>query len=669
MDKIWQDAAWADYLYWQTQDKKTLKKINRLLQSIDRSDDDCQGQPEPLKGDLSGFWSVRIDAKNRIVFGLRITAWRLHNVVRTIGTNEKRRSFHEFSRISFRGGCFYCLYTADIQPRKRPLTFYCIITDIERTGGIFLAVTKLELTWVGKDEPMQKIEPRLLLHHKEKSYGETGTGNMLIHGDNLLALRALLPKYGGQVKCVYADIPYNTGSAFSQYDDNLEHSTWLNLIRPRMEILYQLLSGDGSLWVSIDDDEQAYVKVLLDEIFLRKNFIASIVWQKRTSPDMRSVISDGHDYVLVYAKDKDAFKASRNYLPLSPEQASSYKNPDNDPRGPWRSIDLTGQVGHATASQFYEIELPDGRKLPPPDGRCWALSEETFHSLLKDNRIWLGTDGTSRPRQKKFLSEAKGVVPWTWWTNKEVGHNQEAKKEVIALFGPEKPFDTPKPERLIQRVMQIASNEGDLVLDAFLGSGTTAAVAHKMNRRYIGIEMGDHCYTHCKVRLDKVVDGEQGGISKAQSWTGGGGYDFYELAPTLLKEDAIGELVINKEYDADKLAAAVALHEGYTYCPDQKMFWKQSQGTEHSFLYVTTQHITAAYLAGIQQVMAENEFLIVACKSFDEDADKGTPQIRVKKIPQMLLGSCAFGHEDYALNIVRPPQYVDEESEVEDDEC
>ncbi len=206
------------------------------------------------------------------------------------------------------------------------------------------------------------------------------------------------------------------------------------------------------------------------------------------------------------------------------------------------------------------------------------------------------------------------------------------------------------------------------MLDAFLGSGTTAAVAHKMNRRYIGIEMGDHCYTHCKARLDKVVDGEQGGISKAQSWTGGGGYDFYELAPTLLKEDAIGELVINKEYDADKLAAAVALHEGYTYCPDQKMFWKQSQGTEHSFLYVTTKHITAAYLAGIQQIMAENEFLIVACKSFDEGADKGTPQIRIKKIPQMLLGSCAFGREDYALNIVRPPQYEDEESEGEDDE-
>lgn len=183
-----------------------------------------------------------------------------------------------------------------------------------------------------------------------------------------------------------------------------------------------------------------------------------------------------------------------------------------------------------------------------------------------------------------------------------------------------------------------------------------------------GIEMGDHCYTHCKARLDKVVDGEQGGISKAQSWTGGGGYDFYELAPTLLKEDAIGELVINKEYDADKLVAAVALHEGYTYCPDQKMFWKQSQGTEHSFLYVTTKHITAAYLAGIQQIMAENEFLIVACKSFDEGADKGTPQIRIKKIPQMLLGSCAFGREDYALNIVRPPQYEDEESEGEDDE-
>lgn len=532
-----------------------------------------------------------------------------------------------------------------------------------------MAVTKLELTWVGKDEPMQKIEPRLLLHDKEKSYGEAGTGNLLIHGDNLLALRALLPKYGGRVKCAYADVPYNTGSAFEQYDDNLEHSTWLNLMRPRLEIIWNLLSVNGSLWISIDDNEVAYLRILCDEIFGRNNFVCTIIWEKRKSRENRRAFSFKHDYIIVYAKNKSAFEEDRNPVELTKDVLKRYKNPDNDIRGNWQSVAITAQAGHAVASQFYEITTPSGRKILPPPGNCWRFTKQRLDELIADNRIWFGENGANVPRQKKFLSENDnpGLTPETIWYADDVGTNDGAKRHSVTLFA-DNVFENPKPEELIQRVLQIASNEGDLVLDAFLGSGTTAAVAHKMNRRYIGIEMGDHCYTHCKVRLDKVVDGEQGGISKAVGWTGGGGYDFYELAPTLLKEDAIGELVINKEYDADKLAAAVALHEGYTYCPDQKVFWKQSQGTEHSFLYVTTKHITAAYLAGIQQMMAGNEFLLVACKSFDEGADKETPQIRIKKIPQMLLGSCAFGQEDYALNIVRPPQYEDEESEAEDDE-
>lgn len=525
---------------------------------------------------------------------------------------------------------------------------------------------KLELTWYGKDDPI-RVEPRLLIENAALSNtaADPDTGNMLIHGDNLLALKALEKKFAGQVKCIYIDPPYNTGSAFEHYDDNLEHSQWLNLMRPRLEILWRLLSEDGSIWISIDDDEQAYMKVLCDELFGRSSFIASIVWQKRTSPDMRAVISDGHEYVLVYAKNRENFKRIRNKLPLSAEQASNYKNPDHDPRGEWTSADYTAQ-GYRP-NQMYEITTPGGAKYTPPEGKCWKNIEEIFLQQVAENRIWFGSDGLSMPRRKTFLSEHEGVIPWTWWTNKEVGHNQEAKKEIIALFGAENVFDTPKPERLLERIIHIATNPGDLVLDSFLGSGTAAAVAHKMGRWYIGIEMGDHAYTHCKVRLDKVIAREdQGGISKTQNWQGGGGYRFYELAPTLINEDAFGEAVINPAYDADALAAAVALHEGFTYQPSADFFWKQAVGNENSYLFTTTRHLTAAYLEAIKGSMEEGEYLVIACRSYDKGLDKAYTNIAVKKIPQMLLDRCEFGKDDYSLNIVHPPIYEDEE--VEDNE-
>ena len=390
---------------------------------------------------------------------------------------------------------------------------------------------KLELTWYGKDEPIL-VEPRLLIENAALSNtaADPDTENMLIHGDNLLALKALESKYAGQVKCIYIDPPYNTGSAFEHYDDNLEHSQWLQLIRPRLEILWRLLSDEGSLWISIDDDEQAYLKVLCDELFGRNSFVASIIWQKRTSPDMRAVISDGHDYILVYAKDKELFKQKRNRLPLSEEQRKSYKNPDNDPRGPWTSTDCTAQAGHGTAEQFYTLTTPAGRVIELPKSLCWRFTKERMEEEIAAGRIWLGKDGKGVPRKKTYLKDSTGVVPWTLWMNKEVGHNQEAKKEINALFGSDNAFDTPKPERLIERIIHIATNPGDLVLDSFLGSGTTAAVAHKMGRRYIGIEMGSHAYTHCKVRLDKVIAGEDpGGITKSAKWEKGGGYRAFLL--------------------------------------------------------------------------------------------------------------------------------------------
>ncbi len=522
---------------------------------------------------------------------------------------------------------------------------------------------KLELTWIGKDEPV-KVEPRLLIEDASRSNIKTApdTENMLIHGDNLLALKALEAKYAGQVKCIYIDPPYNTGYAFEHYDDNLEHSQWLNLMRPRLEILWKLLREDGSIWISIDDDEQAYLKVLCDEVFGRASFVSSMIWQKRTSPDMRAVISDGHDFVLLYAKNKELFKTVRNKLPLSGEQVQNYKNPDNDPRGPWTSADYTAQGFRP--NQMYTITTPGGTTYTPPEGKCWKNVESLFLEQVADNRIWFGADGCGMPRRKTFLSEHEGVIPWTWWTNKEVGHNQEAKKEIIALFGTSNVFGTPKPERLIERVIHIASNPGDFILDSFLGSGTTAAVAHKMGRRYIGIEMGNHAYTHCKVRLDKVIAGtDKGGITENTKWEGGGGYRFYELAPSLINQDAFGEYIINKEYNADMLAAAVALHEGFSYHPDESLFWKQSKGSENSYLFVTTRHVSANYLAAIHGTMQEDEYLIIACRSYDRNVENMCSNITLKKIPQMLLQRCEFNKDNYNLNIVRPPVYEDDMDE------
>ena len=526
---------------------------------------------------------------------------------------------------------------------------------------------KLELVWAGKEKEI-KVEPRLLFERKDLSNTEQDkqTENMLIHGDNLLALKALEHKYSGRVKCIYIDPPYNTGSAFEHYDDNFEHSQWLNLMRPRLKILWKLLSDDGSLWISIDDDEQAYMKVLCDELFGRASFIASIIWQKRTSPDMRAVISDGHDYILVYAKNKESFKKVRNRLPLSETQQKSYKNPDNDPRGPWTSTDCTAQAGHGTAEQFYTLTTPAGRVIELPKSLCWRFTKERMEEEIAAGRIWLGKDGMGVPRKKTYLKDSKGVVPWTLWLNKDVGHNQEAKKEINAIFGSNNAFDTPKPERLIQRIIHIATNPGDLVLDSFLGSGTTAAVAHKMNRRYIGIEMGEHAYTHCKLRLDKVIEGsDMGGITKAVDWQGGGGYRFYELAPTLIKKDPFGEDIINPAYNADNLAASVALLEGYDYQPDGNVFWKQSVGAEHSYLFVTTRHINQAYLASIQASMEEHEYLLIACRSFEAECHKAYKNIAIKKIPQMLLKKCEFDKDDYNLHIINTPLYEQETEDIE----
>lgn len=534
-----------------------------------------------------------------------------------------------------------------------------------------MSKTKLELTWIGKDK-RPKLEPRILLEDPSLSYhakfkrpprplGE-GLGervdqfdNKLIFGDNLLALKALEQEYRGKVKCVFIDPPYNTGSAFTHYDDGLEHSIWLSLMRDRLEIIRELLADDGSLWITIDDNEAHYLKVLCDEVFGRRNFVSNVVWQKRTSPDNRLRLGDAHDSVLVYKKNAFLGREIFNQLPVSDSRAKDFKNPDNDARGAWASTDFTGMTGHATPSQFYTITSPNGVAHPPPDGRCWALAEETFKKLLADNRVWFGKDGKARPRLKRFLNEMEGQNSWSWWTNSEVGHNQEAKKEVVALFGANNAFDTPKPERLLKRILEIATNPNDLILDSFAGSGTTGAVAHKMGRRWIMIELGNHCQTHIIPRLQKVIDGEdQGGISKAVNWQGGGGFRYYTLAPSLMEQDRWGNWVVNKNYNPAMLAEALCKLEGFTYAPSDAQWWNHGYSSEQDFIYVTTQNLSHQQLEELSLEVGGDRSLLVCCAAFRGKADQFA-NLTLKKIPKMVLSRCEWAHDDYSLNVANLP--------------
>ncbi|MDA8008956.1 MAG: site-specific DNA-methyltransferase [Alphaproteobacteria bacterium] len=420
------------------------------------------------------------------------------------------------------------------------------------------------LHWLNKARAVtasRECAYRLLEEVPELSCGDAVARgeNLLIQGDNLEALKALIPFYAGKVQCICIDPPYNTKSAFAHYDDNLEHSVWLSQIYPRFELLWELLDANGSIWITIDDDESHYLKVMCDEIFGRKKFVANVVWQKRTSPDNRLRLGDAHDNILVYAKCKSA-QDIFHQLPMSGVRAKDFKNPDNDPRGPWASTDFTGMTGHATPEQYYTIVAPSGAKHPPPDGRCWAIAVDTFEKLKNDNRVWFGKTGRARPRLKRFLSEVSGQNAWTWWPNADVGHNQEAKKETLALFGGKDNFDTPKPERLISRILHIATKENDLVLDSFLGSGTTIAVAQKMRRRYIGIEAGEHARTHCQPRMQKVIAGEKGGVSESAGWKGGGGFRFCKLGETVFDEHGM----LNREVAFPALAAHVWFLETHT---------------------------------------------------------------------------------------------------------
>ena len=526
---------------------------------------------------------------------------------------------------------------------------------------------KLELTWIGK-EKRPKLEPRILLEDPEKSYHAKQRyskndifDNRLIFGDNLLALKALEQEFTGKVKCIYIDPPYNTGSAFEYYDDGVEHSIWLGLMRDRLELLYRLLTINGSIWISIDDNEYPYLRVLCDEIFGRTNFVCTVIWEKRKSRENRRAFSFKHDYVVVYARDKFAFEKDRNPVPMSQEVLSRYKNPDNDPRGAWQSVAITAQSGHATASQFYQIVTPNGRTIDPPAGNCWRFTEQRFKELVADGRIYFGASGGNVPRQKKFLKESEdaGLTPETIWYADDVGTNDSSKRHSNVIFDGNG-FDNPKPEELLARILHIASNENDLVLDSFSGSGTTGAVAHKMGRRWIMVELGEHCHTHIVPRLKKVIDGEEkGGITETVNWKGGGGFRYYNLAPSLIVEDRWGNSVINPEYNPAQLAEALCKLEGFTYAPSETLWWQHGNSSERDFIYVTTQNLSTHQLQALADEVGSDQSLLVCCAAFHgvtaAAASTRWPNLTLKKIPKMVLSRCEWGHDDYSLNVANLP--------------
>lgn len=521
---------------------------------------------------------------------------------------------------------------------------------------------KLELTWIGKgNEP--KIEPRILLHDASKDYGDPTADNMLIHGDNLLALKALEQQFAGQVKCIYIDPPYNTGSAFEHYDDNLEHSIWLGLMKARLEILRNLLKKDGTIWITLDDGEVHYCKILCDEIWGRKNFIADISWNSRKSVSNDAIISMNTNHILVYATDAEVIrtKAKRSEMFKGPMNESKFSNPDNDPFGEWVADPM--DAPNLRPNLTYPITNPiTGEQHLPPSGRCWRITQEKFSSALAAGRIIFGKNGTSKPQLKRYLNECmeKGTVMTTLWA--DLGTTTNATKHSQQLFDG-KSFTNPKPEDLIERILMLATSPGDLVLDSFLGSGTTAAVAHKMGRRYIGIELGEHCYTHCLPRLQKVVDGEQGGISKSANWQGGGGFKFYELAPTLIVKDKHGNDVFSDKYNNMMLCAAVAKLNGFMFAPDAEIFWKQGASQDNSFIYVTTNYFTMSMLDEIANDVSDFNSLLICAPAFDVGLGKRYGNINVRKIPQSVLNKCEYGVDNYNLNIVNPPELDEEEWE------
>ncbi len=570
---------------------------------------------------------------------------------------------------------------------------------------------KLELTWLGKYDAQNSIEPRILIENPAYSYGEVEAailpngkiwnGNMIIHGDNLLALKSLEDHYAGCVKCVYIDPPFNTGSRIDAdgneigYDDGIEHSIWLDMMYKRLRSIYKLLRPDGALFVHLDDNEADYCKVLLDEVFGRNNFMNRITVEAR-SPSAFSTVNPGmfvaSEYILYYAKNRKLLTEKQMKSKRQPDYAyNKYITNYDSPFEEWKFIPvsqafqetgITASNPESLMKKYNDFIIRNADRICrytaiSDSGAGQKIVELKKQSLLEPDRILklerinlddvYVVNGQQLSFYSKNIREINGekcaTMPLTdIWT--DIAWEGIAKEGNVTFKRGK------KPERLIQRCIEMVSDEGDIVLDSFLGSGTTAAVAHKMKRKYIGIELGTHAYSHCYERLKSIVDGvDSSGVSKFENWKGGGGFKFYELAPSLLKKDTHGHLVINKEYNADMLAAAMAKMEGFTYEPSTDIFWKQGHSSETDFIYTTTQFVTVESLGAILDTMADGESLLVCCKAFQPECKNFSSRISVKKIPSVLLGRCEFDHDDYSLNIIELPQMEgDEDIEVEEPE-
>lgn len=540
------------------------------------------------------------------------------------------------------------------------------------------AKNKLELTWIGK-ENRPRLEPRILIEDESLSClaaerrSESVFDNVLVHGDNLLALKALEAQYTGQVKCAYIDPPYNTGSAFKHYDDGVEHSLWLSLLRERLTIIERLLSEDGHVFAQADDNEGHYLKVLMDEIFGRQNFIATFLWRKVDSPNDNKVpVSPNHEFIFCYSKSK---AHSRLLQKPDPDIVKAYGQVAADGRRYRdRLLKKNGKnsLREDRPSMFFPIPAPDGTEILPihDDGReaCWALGKvAVFNMLSKDELIW----------KKRQTAKGEAWVPYTreWapasptrpyptiWSDLDTTRQTKAHQK--ELFGAEGVFSTPKPEDLIGRILQMATVDGDLVLDSFAGSGTTGAVAHKMGRRWIMVELGDHCETHIVPRLKKVIAGEDpGGVTEAVGWKGGGGYRYYKLAPSLLEKDRFGNWVISKSYNAEMLAEAMCKHFGFTYAPSAEHYWMHGHSSETDFIYVTTNSLTHEQLAAISDEVGPERTLLICCKAFQGGNADAFGNLTIRKIPGAILDRCEWGKDDYSLKIEALPLIEDEPEET-----
>lgn len=529
---------------------------------------------------------------------------------------------------------------------------------------------KLELTWVGK-EKRPNLEPRILQEVPENSYhakhrfsDDDIFDNRLVFGDNLLALKALEQELSGRVKCVFIDPPYNTGSAFKQYDDGLEHSIWLGLMRDRLEIIKQLLTDDGSLWITIDDNEAHYLKVLCDEVFGRGCFVTSFIWKKVDSPNDNKVpITPDHEYVLCFTR----LPGARPFRQKSDDSIlAAYRQPDAECNKPYRDrlLKKNGKNSLRTdrPSMFFPLTAPDGTEVLPihDDGReaRWAMGKKAVDELIAKNElIWKKREAGWVPYTREFAPDSPSRPYPTIWNDLDTTRQTKAHQKT--LFG-EDVFDTPKPEDMLHRILAMSTNPGDIVLDSFAGSGTTGAVAHKMGRRWIMVELGEHCHTHVIPRLRKVIDGEdKGGITESVSWQGGGGFRYYKLAPTLIVNDRWGNPVINPEYNAAQLAEALAKLEGFTYAPSEVQWWQHGHSSERDFIYVTTQNLSADQLQALSDEVGSDQSLLVCCAAFHgvtaAKASERWPNLTLKKIPKMVLARCEWGHDDYSLNVANLP--------------